>query len=89
MYIYYKICLYQLWVSIFADLNFAKNIFCIKDYVNFSLARHAFSLKRLVEAKLAFEKLFVHKSTQLTIQQETNIKEYIFIHKVSQYSLCI
>ena len=42
-------------------------------------------MKRLVEAKQAFEKLFVHKSFQLTFQQETNIKEYIFIHKVSQY----
>ena len=57
--------------------------FYFKDYVNFSLARHSFSLKRLVEAKQAFEKLFVHRSTQLTVQQETNIKEYIFIHKVS------
>ena len=72
----------------FIDLNFfLKIFFLLKDYVNFSLARHAFNLKRLVEAKQAFEKLFVHKSTLLTTQQETNIKEYIFIHKVSQYSI--
>ena len=36
-----------------------------------------------MEAKQAFEKLFTHKSAQLSSQQEANIKEYIFVHKVS------
>lgn len=72
-----------LWVSILFPCGF------LKDYINFSLARHSFSLKRLVEAKQAFEKLFMHRSLQLTFQQETNIKEYIFIHKVSECTFCM
>lgn len=83
-------CIYALIRFVYDDCGFqfcSLQILFFKDYINFSLARHSFNLKRLVEAKEAFEKLFVHKSSQLTVQQETNIKEYIFIHKVSAYGI--
>ncbi len=55
----------------------------LQDYIHFSLARHSFSLHRLRDAKLAFEHLLAHESAQTPPQQLQNLKEFIFVYRVS------
>ena len=53
-----------------------------EDYIHFSLARHSFSLHRLLDAKMAFESLLCHEGSHSPSQQLLYLKDYIFVHRV-------
>eukprot|EP00731_Ephydatia_muelleri_P026124 Em0018g224a len=52
-----------------------------EDFIGFSLARYSFSLHKLDEATMYFERLLSHECSQSPQQQLTNLKEYIFVQK--------
>ena len=53
-----------------------------EDYILFSLARHSFSLHRLLDAKIAFDDLLSHEGSHTPSQQLLHLKDYIFVHRV-------
>ena len=57
-----------------------------QDFIGFSLARYSFSLRKLDDASVYFERLLSHECSQSPQQQLTNLKEYIFVQKVGFYS---
>ena len=58
-----------------------------EDYIHFSLARHSFSLHRLLDARMAFESLLCHEGSHSPSQQLLYLKDYIYVHRVRNYSV--
>ena len=58
-----------------------------EDYIHFSLARHSFSLHRLLDAKMAFENLLSHEASHSPSQQLLHLKDYIFVHRVGMFTI--
>ena len=55
-----------------------------EDYIHFSLARHSFSLHRLLDARMAFESLLSHEGSHSPSQQLLYLKDYIYVHRVRE-----
>ena len=55
-----------------------------KDYTNFSCGRLCFSLHSPEEAHNAIECLLSHESYQSIQQQLSNVRDFIFVKRVSQ-----